>query len=81
MSDLEKRLLTKGLNYPLPPIKLIYGDYMTPFELFYCEIQKLLIEDHELEKVKTELKRKRIRRLITIIFGMSLISAKKSFWH
>ena len=57
LSDLEKRLLTKGLNYALPPIKLIYGDYMTPFELFYCEIQKLLIEDHELEKVKTEIKK------------------------
>ena len=36
--DLEKRLLVKGLNYALPPIKLNYGDYMTPFELFYCEI-------------------------------------------
>ena len=79
LSDLEKRLLAKGLNYALPPIKLNYGDYMTPFELFYREIWKLPIEDHELEKVKTEIKRKRIRRLITIIFGMSLISAKKSF--
>ena len=32
--DFEKRLLAKGLNYALPPIKLNYGNYMTPFELF-----------------------------------------------
>ena len=52
---------------------------MTPFELFYREIWKLTIEDHELEKVKTEIKKKEFRRLITIIFGMSLISEKKRF--
>ena len=57
LSDLEKRLLAKGLNYALPPVKLNYGDYMTLFELFYCEIQKLLIEDHELEKVRTKIKK------------------------
>ena len=57
LSDLEKRLLAKGLNYALPLIKLNYGDYMTPFELFYREIRKLPIEDHELEKLKTEIKK------------------------
>ena len=34
LSDLEKRLWANGLNYALPTIKLNYGDYMTPFELF-----------------------------------------------
>ena len=55
LSDLENRLLAKELSYALPPIKLNYGDYMTPFELFYREIRKLSIEDHE--KVKTEIKK------------------------
>ena len=41
--DLEERLLAKGLNYALPPIKLNYGDYMTRFERFYREIRKLPI--------------------------------------
>ena len=45
------------MNYALPPIKLNYGDYMTPFELSDREIRKLPIEDHELEKVKTEIKK------------------------
>ena len=30
---------------------------MTPFVLFYREIRKLPIEDHQLEKVKTEIKK------------------------
>ena len=49
--DLEKRLSGKGLDYVLPKIKLNHGSYMTPFEM-----QKLLIEDHELEKVKKVIK-------------------------
>ena len=53
LSNLEKRLLAQGLNYALPPLKLNYDDYVAPFELFYSEIKKLLIEDHELEKLKT----------------------------
>ena len=57
LSDLEKRLLAKGLKYVLPPRKLNYGNYMTLFEFFYCEMQKLPIEDHELEKVTTEIKK------------------------
>ena len=34
-----------------------HGDYMKLFELFYCEIRKLSNEDHELEKVNTEIKK------------------------
>ena len=55
-SDLEKIILAQGLNYALPPIKLNYDGHMTPFELFYLEIQKLPIEDHELQKVRKEIK-------------------------
>ena len=81
MSDLEKRLLAKGLNYALPPIKLNYGDYMTPFELFYREIRKLPIEDHELEKVKTEINREAYSSFDNYNFWNELNTAKKSFWH
>ena len=56
LPDLEKAF-AKGLNYALPLIKLNYGNYMTPFELFYCKIRKVHFEDHELEKVKTEIKK------------------------
>ena len=34
LSDLEKRLLAKGLNHALTSTKLNYGYYMTPFDFF-----------------------------------------------
>ena len=80
MSDLEKRLLAKGLNYALPPIKLDYGDYMTPFELFYREIRKLTIEDHhELEKVKTEIKKEAYSSFDNYNFWNELNISKEEF--
>ena len=45
------------MNYALPPIKLNYGDYMTPSQLFYPKIWKLPTEDHELERKKTDNKK------------------------
>ena len=35
LSDAEKKLLEKGLNYCLAPIQLNYADYLVRFELFY----------------------------------------------
>ena len=45
------------MNYALPTIKLNYGDYRTPFQLFYPEIWKLPTEDHEWEGKKTDNKK------------------------
>ena len=80
LSDLGKRLLAKGLSYALPPIKLNYGDYMTPFELFYREIRKLPIEDHELEKVKTEIKKEAYSSFDNYNFWNELNISKEEFW-
>ena len=38
LSDTEKKLLAKGLNFCLPPKQLKYADYMVHFELFYRDI-------------------------------------------
>ena len=77
LSDLEKILLVKGLNYALPPIKLKYGDYMKPVELFYCEIRKLSNEDYELEKVKTEIKKEAYSSFDNYNFWNELNISKK----
>ena len=71
LSDLEKRLLSKGLTYALPPIKLNYGDCMTPFEL--------PIEDHELEKVKTEIKKEAYSSFDNYNFWNELNISKEEF--
>ena len=77
--DLEKRLLAKCLNYALPAIKLNYGNYMTPFELFSREIKKLLIEDHELEKVKKEIKKETYLLFDNYNFWNKLNISKEQF--
>ena len=79
MSDLEKRLLAKGLNYALPPLKLNCGNNMTPFEFFYCEIRKLAIEDHELEKFKTEIEKEAYSLFDNYNFWNELNISKKEF--
>ena len=78
--DLEKILLAKGLNYALPPTKLNYGDYMAPLEPFYREIRKLPIEDHELEKIKTEINKEAYSSFDKYNFWNELNISKEEFF-
>ena len=39
LNDIEKSVLTKGLNYALPPKKLKYENYILPFELLYRSVK------------------------------------------
>ena len=41
LSDTEKSLLVRGLQFSLPPMKLNCADYLTNFELFYRSIRSL----------------------------------------
>ena len=41
LSDCEKRLLAKGLDFSLPPKYLDHADYLVNFELFYRNIHNL----------------------------------------
>ena len=40
LSETEKSLLVKGLNFAVPPKKLKYQDYLLPFELLYRDVLK-----------------------------------------
>ena len=53
---------------------------MTPFELFYCEILKLPIEDHEIEKVKTEVKKEAYSSFGNYNFWNKLNISKEEFF-
>ena len=57
LSDIEKKLLVRGLNFALPPVKLNYRDYLTPFELLFRDAAKLPFSDNILEWLKVEIKR------------------------
>ena len=81
--DLEKILLPNGLNYALPLIKLNYGDYMTitwhDFKFLYREIWKLSIEENELEKVKTEIKKEEYSSFDNYNFWNELNISKEEY--
>ena len=56
-SDIEEKLLAKGLNFCLPPKQLNYADYLVHFELFYRDIRHLeIFSDKDLDFVKTKTK-------------------------
>ena len=38
LSDQEKSLLSRGLNFAVPPKKLKYQDYLLPYELLYRDV-------------------------------------------
>ena len=52
---------------------------MAPFELFYCETRKLPIEDHELEEVKTEIKKDAYSSFDNYNFWNKLNISKEEF--
>ena len=57
LSDCEKRLLAKGLNFSLPHKYLHYPDYLPNCECFYINIQNLgILSNEDLGFVKTRTK-------------------------
>ena len=56
LTENEKSLLCKGLNFAIPPKTLEYADYLLPFELLYCDIQNLDITNEKKEVLKTRIK-------------------------
>ena len=57
LSDVEKTILAKGLNFASPPKKLNYADYLTPYELLFRDIKELSVDDSILERVKVDMKK------------------------
>ena len=57
LSDIETKLLVKGLNFCLPPKQLKYANYLVHFELFYRDMRNLkILSNEDLDFVKTKTK-------------------------
>ena len=57
LSDCEKRLLAKGVNFSLSPKYLDYADYLVNFELFCRNICNFgILSNEDLHFVKTRIK-------------------------
>ena len=57
LSEVQKSLLLKGLNFSIEPKKLNHADYLVNFELFYRDIRNLQVfsaEDLDFIKTKTK---------------------------
>ena len=57
LTDDEKSLLAKGLNFALPPRKLNFADNMTPFEFLYKVVKDSDVSHHDLDILKVDLKK------------------------
>ena len=56
LSEYEKSLLCKGLNFVIPPKRLDYADHMLPFELLFRDINKSEMPNEDKEFIKSRLK-------------------------
>ncbi len=57
LSDDEKSLLAKGLNFSLPPKNLNFADHMTPFELLYKNLKGCDISRYKMDVLKIDLRK------------------------
>ena len=57
LSEVERSLILKGLNFSIPPKKLNHVDYLVNSELFYRDIYKLdVLSAEDLDFIKTKTK-------------------------
>ena len=56
LTESEKILLCKGLNFAIPPDKLEYADFLLLFELLYRDIQNLDVTDQKKKLLNARIK-------------------------
>ena len=57
LNTTEKSLLSKGLNFVIPPKNINYAfDYMIPFELLYRDVDSLEVSNLDNEFIKSRLR-------------------------
>ena len=55
LTESEKSLLCKGLNFAIPPDKLEYSDFLLPFEILYRDIQNFDAADQKKQLFKARI--------------------------
>ena len=56
LNTTEKSLLSKGLNFTIPPKNINYTDYMIPLELLYRDVDSLQVSNLDKEFIKSRLR-------------------------
>ena len=55
LTEVEKYVLSKGLQFVLPPKRLEYADYMLPFELLFYDIKTNDLTTSQSSSLKSKL--------------------------
>ena len=71
LSDVEKAILAKGLNFALPPKKLNYADYVKPNKILFRDIKELSVDDNILQRGKVDMKKICFPHLKTLSLKMN----------
>ena len=77
LSNVEKNVLARGLNFALPPVKLNYRDCLTPFELLFRDVTKLPVLENILERLKVDIKREALSSYHNYSFSDELNLSKE----
>ena len=56
LNTTENSLLSKGLNFAIPPKNIKYADYMLPFGLLYRDVHSLEVSNLDKEFIKSRLR-------------------------
>ena len=56
LNTTEKSLLSKGLNFTIPPKNINYAAFMLPFELLYRDVDSLEVSKLDKEFIKSRLR-------------------------
>ena len=70
LNTTEKSLLSKGLNFAIPPKNINYADYMIPFKMLYRDFDCLEVSNLDKEFIKC--------RLRNSAFSSEILSTKRS---
>lgn len=57
LSDIEKTILAKGLNFNFAQKTFNYADYLTTYKLLFRNVRKFSMDDCILERVKVDTKK------------------------
>ena len=52
LNTTENLLLSKGLNFAIPPKNMNYADFMLPFKLLYRDVDSLEVSNLDKEFIK-----------------------------
>ena len=55
LNTTEKSLLSKGLNFTIPPKNINYADFMLPFDLLHMDVDSLEVSNLDKEFIKSRL--------------------------